>query len=164
MEDPWTNFLHKYLKMSKFNQGRFKPYNPHKYNGDVTNIVYRSSWELKFMRFLDSSPDIISWKSEEFPISYKDPVTNRVRRYFPDFYVKKLNKNGILEELVVEIKPQNQTVPPTKPTKKNVAEYLRNQAKWKAAGIFCESRNFKFLVLTEQNLGIPKGMKKEKRK
>jgi len=32
--------------------------------------------------------NILEWASEEFWIPYKDPTTNRVRRYFPDFFIK----------------------------------------------------------------------------
>ena len=28
-------------------KGRYKPINPSKYKGNPTNIIYRSSWELK---------------------------------------------------------------------------------------------------------------------
>ena len=34
-------------------KGFFKPKNPQKYNGDPTNIIYRSRWELKFMMYLE---------------------------------------------------------------------------------------------------------------
>ncbi len=40
-------------------QGYFKPKNPQKYKGDPTNIIYRSGWELKFMLYVDSHPEIL---------------------------------------------------------------------------------------------------------
>ena len=46
-------------------KGKYKPINPNKYQGDPTNIVYRSSWELKFMRFCDLRDDVVQWQSEE---------------------------------------------------------------------------------------------------
>jgi len=70
-------------------QGYFKPKNPQKYKGDPTNIIYRSGWELKFMLYVDSHPEILEWGSEEFSIPYRSPIDGRIHRYFPDFYIKK---------------------------------------------------------------------------
>jgi hypothetical protein len=33
-------------------------------------------------------------------------------------------------------------------------EYVKNQAKWKAAEEFCKDRQWEFKVLTEDHLGI----------
>lgn len=38
-------------------KGRFRPTNKQKYRGDSGNIVYRSLWELKFFRIMDTHPD-----------------------------------------------------------------------------------------------------------
>ena len=145
-------------------KGFFKPKNPNRYKGDPTNIVYRSSWELKLMSYLDVHPDIIEWSSEEFCIPYVSPIDKRIHRYFPDFYLKKKNIEGKIETLVIEVKPKNQVVPPTvvktktsKPTKRYVREVMTygvNEAKWKAAQAFCEDRKWKFMIMTESELGI----------
>lgn len=142
-----------------YHQGFFKPRNPKKYLGDVNNIVYRSGWERKMLNYLDSHPDVISYASEEFFIPYLSPIDNRLHRYFPDFLVKKRNKQGIIETLVIEIKPKHQTQPPTlKKNKKTMlyesATFAVNQAKWKAAENFCADRKWKFLILTEDQLDI----------
>ena len=53
-----------------------------------------------------------------------------------------------------------QCIPPTKGKKqkrtfiREVAEYAKNQAKWKAARSFCEMRQLTFKVVTEKELGI----------
>ena len=65
-------------------KGMFKPKNPQKYRGDPTNIIYRSSFELKLMVYLDQHPEVISWGSEEIIIPYKSPIDNRYHRYFVD--------------------------------------------------------------------------------
>lgn len=141
-------------------KGFFKPTNPSKYSGDPTKIVYRSSWELKLMRWLDSHPDVIEWASEEFFIPYRSPIDNKIHRYFPDFKVKKKNSSGIVETIVIEIKPKKQAMEPviqSKPTRRYVREvvtYGINNAKWKAAKEYCEDRKWKFLVMTEEHLGI----------
>ena len=81
-------------------KGKFRPKNYKKYKGDPTNIVYRSLWELKFMRYCDSSKNIVSWCSEEVVIPYMSPTDRRVHRYFPDFYIKVKESTGkVVEKL-----------------------------------------------------------------
>lgn len=141
-------------------KGFFRPRHPHKYKGDPTTIVYRSLWELKFMGYLDAHQDVVSWASEEFSIPYKSPIDNRIHRYFPDFLVKKRNTTGVVETVVVEIKPYKETKPPTvqsKPSKRYLKEVYTwgiNSAKWKAAEQFCKDRNWQFIIMTENELGI----------
>ena len=52
----------------KTKQGRFKPRNPGKYKGDPSNIIYRSSWEKKFMLWCDCNLNVLEWGSEEIVI------------------------------------------------------------------------------------------------
>lgn len=141
-------------------QGYFKPKNPQKYKGDPTNIVYRSSWELKLMLFLDSRPEIVQWSSEEIVIPYISPIDGKYHRYFPDFIVTKINKQGKKETTLIEVKPLAQTKPPKKSnkiTKKYITEVKTwgvNEAKWKAANEYCKDRGWTFQIFTEENLGI----------
>lgn len=142
-------------------QGFFKPKNPKKYKGDPTNIVYRSGWELKLMLYLDSRPEIISWSSEEIIIPYRSPIDNKIHRYFPDFIVTKINKEGKKETVVIEIKPYNQTIPPKKLQEKLSKRFITevknwgiNEAKWKAANEYCKDRGWSFHIFTEKELGI----------
>jgi hypothetical protein len=159
------NTVHRNLIMSysplkgTFMNGKFKPSFPEKYAGDPDNIIYRSSWELRFMSHLDKNPGVIKWASEEFSIPYLDPPTNRVRRYFPDFIVTVKDKNDEVRVTVFEIKPKAQTVPPNtckiknkKRLFKEAATWGTNQAKWEAAKRYCEERNWGFQILTEQEL------------
>jgi hypothetical protein len=145
----------------QYHQGKFHPRNPEKYKGDVNNIVYRSSWELKFMRYCDRKEDILEWGSEEFFIPYFDPTTERVRRYFPDFYMKIKESSGNIVRYIVEVKPKKQTIKPQRTVKKRnktyineVLTYEKNKAKWKAAEQFCEDRLIKFMIITEDELGL----------
>ena len=96
----------------KYHQGGFHPQNPQKYKGDVNNIIYRSSWELKFMQWCDRNENIMEYGSEEFWIPYVSPVDNRVHRYFPDFIIKVKESNEETKTYVIEVKPKRQTVPP----------------------------------------------------
>ena len=142
-------------------KGVFKPSNPRKYKGDHTNIIYRSLWERKFMVYCDLNENIMEWASEEFFIPYLDPTTNRVRRYFPDFFVKYQDKNGKLRNTVIEVKPMRETVKPVqtkgKSRKTMLTEninYAKNQAKWKAAREFCADRKLEFKIMTEKELRV----------
>lgn len=146
--------------MTKFYQGRFKPKNPKKYMGDPTNIIYRSGWELKLMRYLDQHQSVLEWGSEELVIPYRSPIDGRVHRYFTDFIVKQINSNGIKEVVVIEVKPKAQTKPPEKKSKitkryiNEVKTWGVNQAKWEAAEAFCKDRGWKFQIMHEDHLGV----------
>jgi hypothetical protein len=146
--------------MAKSYQGYFKPKNPQKYKGDPTNIVYRSSWELKLMTYLDLHKDIVTWGSEELFIPYRSPIDNKIHRYFPDFIVTKINKEGKKETALIEVKPAAQTKPPKKQekvTRKYITEVTTwgiNEAKWKAADEYCKDRGWSFHIFTERELGI----------
>jgi hypothetical protein len=141
-------------------KGYFKPKNPQKYKGDPTNIIYRSSWELKLMLYLDRHKDILFWQSEEISIPYRSPIDNRIHRYFPDFLVTKINKEGKKETALIEVKPFDQTRQPKrqeKLTKKYITEVKTwgvNEAKWKAANEYCKDRGWSFHIFTERELGI----------
>lgn len=144
----------------RYKQGYFKPKNPEKYKGDPTKIVYRSQWELKLMMYLDHKVHVLWWKSEELAIPYRSPVDNRIYRYFPDFIVGLINKEGKRETVMIEVKPKAQTKEPTKPQKvsrkyiNEVFTYGVNKAKWQAAENYCADRGWKFQVMTEEHLGI----------
>jgi len=149
------------MREGKYHQGRFHPRNPDKYKGDSRNIVYRSSWELKFMRYCDRKENILEWGSEEFFIPYFDPTTNKVRRYFPDFIVKIKESSGVIKKYLVEVKPKRQTLEPKQSKGKRkktyineVLTYSKNVAKWKAAKEWCDDRRIEFKIITEDELGI----------
>lgn len=144
-------------------KGPFKPRNPEKYKGDPTKIIYRSRWELMVMQKLDAHPDVIEWSSEEVIVRYRSPVDNRIHRYFVDFYVKQRNKYGEVEVNLIEVKPFKQTQPPavmegkSRPTKSYMNEVMTwgvNSAKWAAAREFCADRGWKFVIITEKELGL----------
>ena len=145
---------------SKYNQGRFHPQNPEKYKGNPENIIYRSSWELKFMKWCDRNSQIIEWGSEEFFIPYYDPTTKKVRKYYPDAYLKIKDNDGAIKKYIIEIKPYRQTQPPEPGKKKRktliteAVTYEKNRAKWRAAEEWCKDRMLEFMLLTERELGL----------
>jgi hypothetical protein len=139
-------------------KGWFTPHNPQKYKGDATNIVYRSSWELRVMKYLDEQPNVIWWASEELPIPYKSPIDQKVHRYFPDFIARIRQTNGEVT-VVMEVKPFKQTQLPTQKRRtqkflQEVATYAVNQEKWRAADLFCKEHGWKFMLITENELGL----------
>ena len=124
-------------------KGWFKPRNPQKYKGDPNGIVYRSSWELRVMKYLDDNPAVVWWASEELPIRYISPIDNKVHRYFPDFIVRTKRKDGQETTMVLEVKPYRQTQMPVQKRRtqkfiNEMATYAVNQEKWKAADLFCK--------------------------
>jgi hypothetical protein len=140
-------------------KGRFTPKNPQKYRGDANNIIFRSSWELRCMKRFDVQENVVWWSSEELIIPYMSPIDNRKHRYFPDFIANIRKKDGSIMTYVIEVKPEIQTKKPQQKRKtkryiQEAATYVVNQSKWEAADRFCNEHGWKFLVLTEKNLGI----------
>jgi uncharacterized membrane protein len=138
--------------------GKYKPTNPKKYIGDPTKIIYRSSWERKMMRYFDASFAVLKWSSEEIQIPYFSPRYNQIRKYFPDFVIYAKTKDDKTKIIMIEVKPQRQTIPPKVPkrkTKKYFAEcmvYAVNIAKWKAAAAFCKAKGWEWRIMTENDI------------
>jgi hypothetical protein len=142
----------------KFKQGIFKPVYPQKYAGTFP-ILWRSSYELKFMRWCDHNPAVISWGSESIIVPYQNPLTGKVSRYFVDSNITLKTKNGEFKKYLIEIKPSIQTQPPkpgknTKALLRRQAEYVKNRAKWQAAEQWCKKKGYEFTILTEKHLGL----------
>jgi hypothetical protein len=112
------------------------------------------------MVHLDDNPNVIEWSNEEIVIPYLSPVDNKVHRYFPDFFVRTRNRNGVIQAMILEVKPKSQSIPPkqrsrvTKQYIREVMTYGINEAKWKAATEYCKDRSWTFKVITEEDLGI----------
>ena len=144
--------------MPKYLQGYYRPQNPQKYKGDPTNIVYRSSWQLSFMRWCDITTAVKTWVSEETVIPYISPIDNRYHRYFMDFKIEVIDATGKTKTLLIEIKPDKQTRPPRvqkKVTKSYINEVKTwgvNEAKWKAATAYAKKHGMEFHIITEKNL------------
>ena len=139
----------------RYKQGKYIQRLPRKYKGDPRNIVYRSSWEYKFMLWCDQTPSVTEWGSEEIAIPYISPLDGKRHRYYPDFYVKVGKK-----KYMVEVKPSRQTKEPKtqrKHTKRYITEVVTwsiNKAKWKAATEFCRDYGWEFMLITEKELKV----------
>lgn len=146
-------------KNSKFKQGIFVPKNKEKFLGD--KAMYRSSLELRFMKFCDINPNIIQWSSEQVIIPYVNPLDGKVHRYFVDNFVT-IKEGDVIKKYLVEIKPSNQLLPPkTKYRKKSnliyeQTMYITNQAKWKFAREWCCKKGYEFIIITEKHLTVNK--------
>lgn len=145
-----------------FKQGLYQPINPHKYLGELSEITYRSSWELKMFRFLDSNPYVLAWASEPVAIPYMKPVivngkpAMKKARYFPDIYVEYVDNDGKENKEMIEIKPLKQTKKSrAKDSKIRIQENYTlavNMAKWEAAREWCALRNITFKISTEKSI------------
>jgi hypothetical protein len=141
-------------------KGKYKPSHPEKYKGNPTNIIYRSLWERRFMKYCDLNENILEWGSEEIALPYRSPLDGKIHRYFPDFYIKVRESNGQIKKYIIEVKPKKQTVEPKVRQRKTkgyifeVTEWARNQAKWQAAKEFCKDRLWEFKIITEDELGL----------
>ena len=89
----------------------------------------------------------------------------REHKYYPDFYMKTRSIDEGVEtykEFLVEIKPEAQIRKPLPPKTKSkkalnsykflAEQYVKNTDKYKYAQAWCESRNMRFIVLTEKTL------------
>ena len=153
------------MGFKQFIQGRFKPDHPNKYVGDVDKIIYRSSWELALLRFLDSTPEILKYGSERVVIPYYDHGTMnefghpKQRRYYVDFIVQLRKADGSVKVALIEVKPKSQTVQPRKTSRMSEKTYesslktwLTNSSKWEAARAFCHERGWEFIILNEDHI------------
>jgi hypothetical protein len=141
--------------MTKAYKGKYQVKNPEKYKGNPNNVVFRSSWELRFFNWCDKNPDILQWSSEEIVIPYKSPLDGRWHRYFPDVWMKTST-----DTYLIEIKPFKETQEPKKKTRVTqkylyeVKTWGINSSKWKAAQEFCNDRKWKFKIITEKELKL----------
>lgn len=144
-------------KKSRYKQGVFVPKNPAKYQG-TTPIVYRSSWELRVMRWFDGNPSIMLWASESLVIPYFFEYDNKMHRYYVDFLARMVRRDGSQATFAIEVKPYKETLPPTTRKRERLLTesetYMKNQAKWAAAKAFCDAKGITFIVLTEKDLNI----------
>ena len=128
------------------------------FNESEFSIEFKSSYELKGMRYADSNPAIVKFSIEPFAIQYLKPTDMKQHRYYIDMYLE--FKSG--DKFLVEIKPYCETIQPKLPKKstpksqfnyqKALQTYAINQSKWQAAKIFAQKNNMRFIILTEKEL------------
>jgi hypothetical protein len=115
-------------------------------------VIFRSSYEHKFIWWLERSSSVKRWGSEPICIEYRLPNDEKVHHYWPDYLVEMTDGTVVL----VEVKPHNQTVPPDPylNDRDSLAyrTYVKNYCKWKAANEFCKRNNMQFKILTEKTI------------
>jgi hypothetical protein len=137
---------------SKFARGKFVMKHPEKYIGNKVP-TYRSSWEWSFMNFCDNNKSVQKWASEAIQIPYKDPLTGRQTVYVPDFFIQYVDKNSKMIVELIEIKPSSQQIiERVGKNKYNQAQFIKNQAKWTAANLWCNQQGIRFRILNENDL------------
>lgn len=98
---------------------------------------FRSSWEEKYMNYLDNNPEVVTWSYEKLIIEYvSNKATNKVRKYYPDFFIEM--SNG--DKVIVEIK------------QKRKLETLIVKKKAAAARQWCSDHGMTYKILTEIEL------------
>lgn len=89
------------------------------------------------MAYLDGSDEVTTWSYEQIVIEYVSNVrSKKVRRYYPDFYVKFVDGH----EKIVEIKPSRKV------------NHSIVQKKAAAAQEWCSAHGMLYVILTEHEL------------
>lgn len=139
-------------KHGRYRQGTINPYSCKKLfeSQKSTPIIYRSSYEKRFVQWLESNHNVTHWGSECIAIKYRRLDDDTEHTYYPDYLVETINGNYL-----VEVKPYNQTRPPDPllPHSSYAWQtYITNMSKWKAAQEFCERNNLHFKIITEKSI------------
>lgn len=155
---------------NKFKQSILLTENLIGYKGKKQKISVLSSYEHKAVRMLQqlySLKRIDGWANEESIFNYVYSLDEKNHRYLMDFTITKGDYT-----IFVEVKPFSKLTPPKKPKefkgeksvqsyRNAVAEFLKNQDKWKAVNEWCDTQNskigyekYKFVIWTEKELSI----------
>ena len=148
---------------TKFASGKYDIVNASKYVGESVP-VYRSSWELAFMRMCDNHPNITKWASENVKIPYRSPVDGKFHNYVPDFMVQYTDKDGVQHVELVEIKPANQTTLENARSTGQKIQTAINAAKWTSAQEWCQRKGIRFKVINEDQIFRNNKPRKPKRR
>lgn len=136
-------------KSSRYKQGYIDASTCKKLFPQLKNdkIIYRSSYERKFMIWLETNKTVKHWGSECVKIPYYY-VDGKIHNYYPDYFVE--FEDGTCT--IVEIKPHNQTIKPINENCWAYNEYIKNMCKWRSTKEFCEAKGYKFKILTEKTI------------
>ena len=133
-------------RKSKYKQGYVRPDSCKKYFGSGP-IIYRSSYERKFIVWLESNKRVARWTSEAISIPYKY-IDGKIHRYYPDYYVEMVDGR----KFIIEIKPYNQTHPPVNDNLYANREWSKNVRKWDSARQFCKEHGLEFQIIIENTI------------
>lgn len=136
---------------SKYKQGYYE--NAKKYVGPLP-IIYRSSYELRFIQKLELNPNVVKWSSENIQIPYlmRERQPNgkfkEVRHTYNIDYTVWL-KDGT--QYIIEVKPSTMVPLNESQIRRNPVMY-KNYMKWKYAIEWAKKNGFVFRVVTERDL------------
>jgi hypothetical protein len=147
------------VRNGKYKTGNFYP-STNKYIGNTNEIIFRSGWEKKFMEFCETHPQILNWSSERTQIPYISPLDGKYHTYFVDFWIKIITIDNQYVNYLVEVKPDKKLDKPKQPAKQTrkstqnyqdaLNEWFVNKAKFETASRWCDSKGWKFAVITDK--------------
>lgn len=139
------------IKDGRYSQGYINPSSCKKIfpQMETDKIIYRSSYERKFIAWLENSEQVKNWGSECIRIPYLY-IDGKMHSYYPDYFVEMVDGT----KMVVEIKPSSQTKRPVNENTWVGKEYRKNMCKWKATMEFCQAKGYKFKILTEKTINM----------
>ena len=137
-------------RTGRYSQGYIDPASCKKLFSQIKHdkIIYRSSYEKKFINWLENNPSVKSWGSECLKIPYYFVKDQKTHTYYPDYFVEMVDGTC----MVIEIKPSSQTIKPINENSWVSNEYIKNMCKWKATMEFCKTKGYKFKVITEKTI------------
>lgn len=137
------------IKDGRYSQGYINPSSCKKIFPQMKTdkIIYRSSYERKFIAWLENSEQVKNWGSECIRIPYLY-IDGKMHSYYPDYFVEMMDGT----KMVVEIKPSAQTKRPVNENTWVGKEYRKNMCKWKATMEFCQAKGYKFKIITEKTI------------
>jgi hypothetical protein len=99
----------------------------------------RSGWEFYYFQYLETNNEVVSYEYESIKIPYlSNKKTGKCRNYIPDLIVTYIDNS----KSIIEIKP------------KRFLEKPQIKKKINAGKEFAEKNNYKFLIITEDNLKL----------
>ena len=162
------NYNNKIPNNKKYKQGLYIPNFKDKVLqlNNYGGLYYRSGLELKIMRYLDLNSSVTKWCAELIEIPYmlsemKDnSLVTSQHRYYPDFYYELKKEDGTIKKVVMEVKPESETIAPKmpeNPTRKQLISinyslkmYSKNLNKWNSAIDYCKRHGFEFIIMTDK--------------
>lgn len=156
--------------MGQWIQGDYIVENISKFVGNDGIVKYKSSLEKRVCYYLDHNVNVLNWSYERHKIPYNKPIFNsrgkidhiEIRQYFLDFWCDIKDNTGNTKRYLIEVKSLSETKPPIEPKKKTpkamhrymtqCMTFLINQAKWKEAEKYCNSKNWYFILLTDDKI------------
>lgn len=121
-------------------------------------ICYRSDWERRWFcwcweRSKAIKGPVVLWGSEVLKVLYHNVVTNKQSFYVVDGFQRYYDGDGKIHNMLIEIKPSNQTFLSEARSVTDKLQFAINQCKWASAIQYAKKRNMEFRILTNRDFG-----------